>query len=250
MKKVSSTQNNNEPQFYVMNCCGRKGTLIYNSIWFIFLVIFHIINVIISETYVKTHFFLTNVGLIFSIVYLAVSIIYLSKGAVKDSTSYKWVRAFHSVAMTAEGVVILFYWPAVAPSSIPKYDTTCNSELWCYIYTSIAHGFILIPTWGPLFGSWIEMKISDLGLGYIFTLVYSFFMLIPYTLWVDTLYDVLTFKDTMSFVYFAAAYGLVLISFFVAYWIYTCRRAKFVRIYGKSNMGGVIEVMKKGDNNA
>lgn len=221
-----------EPKFYVLNCGSVKSTIIYNTIWLIFLLATHIINVIITGTPIKTHCYLTNLTMLLTCFYLIVSILYLSKGAIKDSKLYKWVRVLYPMSMAGEATVLMFYWAAVGPYTIPDYDVTCNSPLWCYIYTSIAHGLVIIPSWTPLFASWIELKPGYLCYPLTYAFIYTVCILIPYSKWVENLYSVMTFDDAMSFVYMCGAYLLTIIGFFIGFWIFTCRRKKYQRIYG------------------
>lgn len=229
-----------EGVFYISNCCKVPGTIKFNIFWLIVCISTYIMEGYMSGDFFRNACFLTNVSLLLTSFYLMVSLLYMCSGAKTQSTLYKWVRVTHLISISAESTVLAFYWGVIAKDTIPDYPIVCKSPLWCYIYTSIAHGFVIIPPWTILLCGWVEIKAKDIIYPFVVAVVYIVFILFPYTTLVSPLYDVITFKDTMSFVFSAAAVLLMVVCFFVVYLVSLCRGCKFESLYGK-RLGGKIE---------
>lgn len=220
------------PDYFVLTCLGIKGTLIFNIVWFIILMGLHVLNVVITGTPFRTHCFLTNITMLVTCLYLLLAIFYLLKGAKKDTKLYVFMRIPYIISMTVEPLVISFYWPGVAPSTFMNYGETCNSPAFCYVYTFIAHGLVIIPAWAPLLFAYFKLSVIDMVYPVVYITIYCFGVLLPYTKYIGNLYSVVTFEDAVSWVFVAAMIIGTIIWFLICYAIYRCRRKKYKKLLG------------------
>lgn len=224
-----------EPKFFIINCFGLGGTIVWDLFWFLFLVATHVINVIITGTPIKSHFYLTNVMLLVTSFFLFIHLMYLCNGAVKNSCLYKWVSILFDLSLSGELTVAVFYWSFLAREVIPDYPSTCPNLAWCYIYTSISHGLVLIPSWIMLFAGWVEMEIKYSWFPFVFGVLYIGLMLIPYSVFVEPLYGMIDFNGALSYIFLAGAIALLVVSYFVGYFVFLCRKNCLVKNYPIAN---------------
>lgn len=231
-KVIASDNKPKGSDLFVINCLSLQGNIVFNTFWLFIVVSTYIINIINERNPPKSAAFLTNIAMLVTIVYLTLSNFYISGGLNTKSCVYKWMRVFYILAMSVELTVFLFYWPVIAPTSIPNYDKNCESALWCYLYTSVSHGLVVIPAWTLVLTGWTNLKPLEFLYPVIFVVVYGGAILIPFTLTVDVLYSILTFDDVLSFVLLLAIIVLISICYFIGYGISYCRGKKFQKKFG------------------
>jgi hypothetical protein len=216
--------------YFIKGGNDRKGTRCWRLVSFIiFLAVF--INGFVRDSLydldIEYHMcYLTNISLLVLVVYLGVGVIHASKDRQDGDCITKAYRILQILAVSAQMGVTIFYWPAVAPDSLPYYDNWCDALIYCYAHNVLVHGLGNIPTLYGLFTEPTKIRFKDISYVLAYVLVYSC-ILIPTTLWGKQLYPNITFEDSTSWIMYAAAVILFIVCFTITWLISGCRHQKF-----------------------
>lgn len=226
-------QQSEKPERYVISCFGRSGTIMFNTFWMLIISTTYYLELSAVNTVGTAIAALTNITMVINFIFLTLNNFYISKGLNINGCLFKTMRVFMIFAMAGELTVFLFYWPAVAPGTIPNYEKNCVSPTWCYVYTIISHGFVLIPPWAFVLASYTDFTAGEFYYSLCFGVGYSFLVLVPYTLIAEPVYNIFTFNDVFSFLLLVGVWVLNVACYFIGLGIASCTRKRMQEAHDK-----------------
>lgn len=235
---IPSSKTELTDQYYIfLKDKSRIKTITFRIFFSILFIISFFLKALTAKhrTFWQSFYYLTHINLFLSGISLGIGAIYALKPRKIESKWTKFYGILHSTFYTSGGIVSIFYWIVVAKADFATYSNPekCPSYGFCLYYTLIAHLFILFPSWFSLFTERMNLTWSKILYPFIFASIY-FPWLILVSLTVQKIYPGMSFKDVGSYVFSAAAYGLLVLSFYIGMKISQWKMRKLKKAEGKT----------------